>query len=126
MKRGGPLKRNTRLKANPDTARAWERRSRDAARARERETPKARKPGVSDAERAKVRRRSGGWCEARWPEGCGTSAMHAAEHMHHVVLRGQGGPDTADNLLHLCHRVHQHAHDVDRAGAELRGIIRRG
>lgn len=125
MKRGGPLKRRARLSANIETSREWERRSRAAARERERTAPKPRKAGIPEPERRKVRRRSGGWCEANWPEGCGQPGPHAAQHMHHVILQGQGGPDTAENLLHLCHPVHQHAHDVDRAGAEARGIIRR-
>lgn len=74
--------------------------------------------------RAAVKRRSGGLCEANW-EGVCPPGPHRAQHVHHVILKAQGGPDVEWNLLHLCYVVHQHAHDVDRAGAESRGIIRR-
>lgn len=46
-------------------------------------------------------------------------------HVHHVLLRSQGGPDVLDNALVLCAVHHQIAHDVDRAGAEAAGIIKR-
>lgn len=72
-----------------------------------------------------VDRRSRGLCEANVPGVC-RPGPHRGEHHHHVVLRGQGGPDVAANLLHLCQAVHQWAHDVDRAQAERLGIIRRG
>ena len=38
--------------------------------------------------------------------------------LHHVVSRGQGGPDTQMNLITLCPRCHALAHgtDVDRLG----------
>ena len=44
---------------------------------------------------------------------------------HHVVLRSQGGAHTVENGLSVCQIHHQHAHDVDRAGAEAAGIIQR-
>lgn len=72
-----------------------------------------------------VDRRSRGLCEANVPGVC-RPGQHRGEHHHHVVLRAQGGPDTAANLLHLCMKVHDWAHNVDRAAAERRGIIRRG
>lgn len=43
--------------------------------------------------------------------------------VHHVRLRGPLGPDEAWNLIALCDGHHRHAHDRDRAGAELAGII---
>lgn len=46
-------------------------------------------------------------------------------HIHHAILRSQGGRDHPDDLLTLCERHHDHAHNVDRAGAELYGVIRR-
>ena len=45
-------------------------------------------------------------------------------HIHHAVLRSQGGRDHPDDLLLLCEAHHHHAHNVDRAGAEESGIIR--
>lgn len=44
-------------------------------------------------------------------------------HAHHVRLRSHGGPDELDNLLTLCARHHDHAHNGDRRGAELAGVI---
>lgn len=44
-------------------------------------------------------------------------------HVHHVRLRGQGGPDTLDNALVLCEAHHTHAHDKERAEAEACGVI---
>ena len=46
-------------------------------------------------------------------------------HIHHAVLRSQGGRDHPDDLLVLCDLHHHRAHNVDRAGAEEHGIIRR-
>jgi hypothetical protein len=46
-------------------------------------------------------------------------------HVHHRILRSQGGPHTVDNLLTLCDRHHHQAHNVDRAGAERCDLIRR-
>lgn len=80
-------------------------------------------PELVEMKRA-VKARSGGRCEANWPGVC-PDGPHRGQHVHHVVLRSQGGPDHVDNGLHLCQAVHTHAHDVDRAGAEARGIIRR-
>lgn len=88
-----------------------------------------RRFGVPDspeltAMKREVRARSGGLCEANW-EGVCPPGPHRGEHVHHVILRAQGGPDVAWNGLHLCAAVHTHAHDVDRAGANERGIIKR-
>lgn len=46
-------------------------------------------------------------------------------HAHHVKLRSQGGRDSMEDLLTLCALHHDHAHNVDRRGAELSGVIRR-
>lgn len=46
-------------------------------------------------------------------------------HAHHVVLRSQGGLDCMEHLTTLCELHHDHVHNVDRAGAELAGLIRR-
>jgi hypothetical protein len=90
-----------------------------------RRTRKDRVPDPPELLRMKreVKKRSGGLCEANWPGVC-PDGPHRGENVHHVVLRSQGGADDVDNGLHLCHLVHTHAHDVDRAGAEARGIIR--
>lgn len=111
LKRGKPLKR-TAIKAN------------GAQLTREQPSKRSVVGGIPSHVRAEVRRRSAGLCEANW-EGVCAPGQHRAQHMHHVILRGQGGPDADWNLLHVCLVVHRHAHDVDRAGAERRGIIRR-
>lgn len=46
-------------------------------------------------------------------------------HIHHAVLRKQGGRDHPDDLLLLCERHHVHAHEHARAEAEACGVIRR-
>lgn len=66
--------------------------------------------------------RSRGLCEANWQGVC-PPGPHAGEHVHHRRLRSQGGTHDVENLLHLCRIVHDHAHNVDRVGAEQRGII---
>lgn len=97
---------------------------REAARAAARRRRKQRDSSPEAvAMRRQVKRRSGGLCEANWPGVC-PDGPHPGEEVHHVWLRSQGGPDHVNNGLHLCGRVHDHAHDVDRAGAEARGIIR--
>jgi 5-methylcytosine-specific restriction endonuclease McrA len=44
-------------------------------------------------------------------------------HVHHRVLRSQGGADEVDNLCTLCERHHDEAHNVSRAHAERTGVI---
>lgn len=46
-------------------------------------------------------------------------------HIHHIVLRSQGGGHEADNLMLLCDRHHALAHDSRRAEAEACVVIRR-
>jgi len=48
-----------------------------------------------------------------------------ALHVHHAVLRSQGGRDHPDDLLTLCMMHHNSAHVYDRALAEETGVIRR-
>lgn len=133
MKRSGPLKRRTRLKSNAAAQLEWERRT----MMRRREDPEhrdvinrrlstiARKESAWQEARTAVQVRSGGRCEANWDGVC-PPGPHRGEHVHHRRLRAQGGSDELDNLMHVCRVVHQHAHDVDRAEAERRGIIIRG
>jgi 5-methylcytosine-specific restriction endonuclease McrA len=40
-------------------------------------------------------------------------------HMHHIKFRGRGGDDTMGNLITLCARHHQQAHDHLIAPEEL-------
>lgn len=64
---------------------------------------KFRGVGIPDEVRLEVADRSGGYCEVRFA-GC----LGDAHNMHHRKRRGQGGPDTAANLVDVCHRCHHH------------------
>jgi hypothetical protein len=55
--------------------------------------------------REEVQVRSGGWCEIDHPLCDGN-----ARHMHHVLLRAQGGKHEAANLLHVCSQGHAFIH----------------
>ena len=46
-------------------------------------------------------------------------------HIHHVVLRSQGGEHDESNLIVICERHHDLAHNSKRSEAEDTGVIRR-
>jgi len=110
------LERKKPLRANPETTKAWQRRSQDAARERAREQPRsvvaaaaaaksrARKPPpdpVPDAVKAEVDARSGGRCEVRL-EGCGDRYGYQRHHR----LKRRSGIHTAANLVGVCANCH--------------------
>ena len=64
------------------------------------------------------------WCVAHRMGYAWDLRCSGRPHIHHAVLRSQGGRDHPDDLLLLCEAHHDHAHNVDRAGAEACGIIR--
>jgi 5-methylcytosine-specific restriction endonuclease McrA len=73
--------------------------------------------------RERVLRRDSYTCQAKvrgYPHLC-TGRLH----VHHVVLRSQGGRDHPDDLLTVCSSAHHHIHNVDRTLAEEYGLIRR-
>jgi hypothetical protein len=74
-----------------------------------RRTPMKRKPSaksvIPPAVREEVAARSGGWCEIDHPL-CGGPARH----MHHILMRSQGGKHNAGNLLHVCAQGHAFIH----------------
>jgi len=46
-------------------------------------------------------------------------------HVHHRVLRSQGGENTVENCVLICEHHHDLAHNVRRAEAEEAGVILR-
>ena len=53
-------------------------------------------------------------------EYCGTGG---SVHAHHVVSRGAGGGDTADNLISLCIRCHARTHSGEIPRGALEQIV---
>lgn len=132
MKRGGPLKRTTRL--SPGTKqlrRAALNRSAENTRAAaarkppsEIKLPRAAKkyyPPWPAGLRDKVLELAGHCCDM-----CGQALSAKSWECHHRRLRSQGGLDEVDNLLALHHSCHGQAHG-NRAWARARGyIVHRG
>lgn len=81
------------LRARPSSLQAWRAKSARAGR-------------VPDSVRTEVSARSHGLCEARVP-GCCTGR---AAHLHHRLMRSQGGQHTAGNALDLCSACHSWIH----------------
>lgn len=65
-----------------------------------------------------VRRRSGWECERA---GC----FSKASHLHHRLMRSQGGAHTVENLLHVCPPCHRYIHDHPEESYEKGWLIRR-
>ena len=51
--------------------------------------------------------------DARRPY-CELCGRAGATQVHHIIFRGQGGHDTADNLISLCVNCHDDAHGKGR------------
>lgn len=68
-------------------------------------TKQRRKQAGGQVVRAEVARRSGGLCELGGP-----NCTRKAEQFHHRLMRSQGGPDSAENLLHVCGADHTYIH----------------
>ena len=80
--------------------------------------------GFDEATRDEILYRDRFTCQAH-PRGFALTVECAGPlHLHHVILRSQGGPNTVDNGLTICQRHHHYAHDVLRADANTAGIIR--
>lgn len=128
MKRSGPLKRKTELRADPEKTRAWQDRSRKplarktalkSGKPLQSKTPigrhvaltgaatprPRRKPDPPELVEAKAERRliSNDVCEL---DGCG----HRAVHFHHRWRRRHRGAHACWNLLHLCSSCHGAIH----------------
>lgn len=98
MKRGGPLKRRTPLKAKkrpkPSGAAALRGKGMPARRIQ------------WEKNRQEVMDRARGLCEAGERSVCTVRGEHA----HHVQLRSRGGSDDPGNLLWVCLRCHDWIH----------------
>jgi 5-methylcytosine-specific restriction endonuclease McrA len=71
--------------------------------------------------RNEVAGRSGGWCEVK-AKGCRNHGMH----MHHILMRSQGGKHEASNLLHVCHQCHLNIHHYPALSYEMGWLKRSG
>lgn len=121
------MKRTARLKTNPAKVRAWQDSSRrqlprlearlDRALARS-----ARIKRTTDAIPPKVRgevvARALHRCEI---EGCD----QGVDHLHHRLMRSQGGPHTEANLLGLCSPHHDDVHHNPERSYALGLLVRR-
>lgn len=131
MKRGGPLRRRTPLrsgdkplKRSPMPRRRASLDPKPNGEPRRRSSPVRKPSGPTPATREAVRLRDGS-CRA-WALGFALDVRcSGGPHIHHVVLRSQGGGHDADNLLLLCDGHHRLAHDHRRAEAERCGVIQR-
>jgi hypothetical protein len=66
----------------------------------------------------RVRRRSGGKCEARTQ-----LCTEAGEQVHHRKMRSQGGTNDERNLLHVCLHCHMWIHDHPAEAYERRWLV---
>ena len=113
------LERRTPLRANPETTRAWQNRSRRAL-------PKSGRRGklhraAMDELRPAVFAATSYRCVAQSVpvEGC----SGRAEHAHHVHPRGRGGSDSFDNLIAVCSAHHQWIQDHPAEATERGWLI---
>lgn len=67
-----------------------------------------------------IKKRSGGFCEARIHGVC----TGRGQHVHHRKLRGQGGTNSEENLIHLCMACHHHAHHAGNVAYEKGWLLR--
>lgn len=81
------------------------RREQDRTRDRKPLEPRRKSDAVWLRARVKVMRRAGGLCEVA-VEGC---TLHAV-HVHHRLMRSQGGGHELSNLLAVCSRCHDWVH----------------
>lgn len=133
------MKRSPMPNRDPNRVRSWQRTSAERAEAnrrakaaqqprlrRTRLNPMSERKRADGAVYAQARRqvyeRSQGMCEGN-VEGVCPPLPHAAEHVHHILRRSQGGGHDLGNLAHLCHRVHQWTHD-NPAAARTLGLLR--
>ena len=78
-------------------------------------SPKKRRVGDMSATAIEVRDRSRGRCEA----GVSPDCTGRGEHLHHKLMRSQGGADIAANVIDLCLPCHTHVHANPKQSYEL-------
>jgi 5-methylcytosine-specific restriction endonuclease McrA len=106
-----PLKRQTPLKRT-----AFKREPHQVPR------KKPRRKDIPKAIRDAVWARSGGMCEGRVSIHCRSYAGP----IHHRWMRSQGGPDTMENLLHLCTPCHIWVHHAGQEAYDRGFLLRAG
>jgi hypothetical protein len=110
IKRKKPLSQSTTTTSSNDPQRPSKQRSR----------PRRAGVATDTAEAVKDRDQE---CQA-WPLGFALDVRCSGRgHIHHRVLRSQGGGHDADNLLLICEAHHDLAHNSRRADAEAATVI---
>lgn len=64
--------------------------------------------------------------KARSEGNCEVCLMSGADHMHHRLMRSQGGEHTVENLLHVHWGCHEDIHLNPARSYELGHLVRRG
>lgn len=119
--------KRSRLKTDPTKVLAWQDRSRrrlprTAARVDLALARSARVKRTTDAIPAKVR----GEVVARALHRCEILGCdQGVDHLHHRLMRSQGGPHTATNLVALCWPHHSDLHDHPERSYALGLLVRR-
>lgn len=120
--RGAPLERTGTLRRTGELVRraSIARRSSEPTQA-PKPAPKRRTRKGATVDRAAIIARDGGCLGARViPE----TRCAGAIHLHHVLRRSQGGPDTPENLVALCAVCHGWVHEHPALARE-RGLLAR-
>lgn len=79
------------------------------------------KSKVPSAVRTAVEKRSGGYCEAAVTGNC----RRRGGHLHHKLMRSQGGPHTEANLIDVCPNCHSYIHGHPNWAYENGYLVRR-
>lgn len=108
MNRSAPLRSRTPL------------RRRTPLRAQSAKRERLIPPAAADA----VKARSGGRCEAVGLRSEGR-CQNPGQHLHHRLMRSQGGANTAANLLDVCAWCHHDIHLNPARSYELGLLVRR-
>lgn len=83
--------------------------------------PTSNKSKIPVSVREAVERRSGGYCEAAVDAGC----RRKGGHLHHKLMRSQGGGHTEGNLIDVCPPCHGYIHGHPAWAYERGFLVRR-